>query len=80
MWERAVGVGNDACRQPEVARRAGVIRDLPRGASVRRVLRTAGQPHARLDHTFTYCATDRDGGTTRVRVHFTEAGRVARVR
>ena len=80
MWERAVGVGNDACRQPEVARRARVIRGLPQGASARRVLRTAGQPHVRLDDTFTYCATNAAGETTRVRIEFTERGRVARVR
>ena len=80
MWERAVGVDNDACRQPEVAKRAKVIRGLDRGASVRRVLVTAGQPHARLDDTFIYCSRTADGGTTRVRVDFTQRGRLARVR
>ncbi|HET6654182.1 MAG TPA: hypothetical protein VFH10_16210 [Nocardioides sp.] len=80
MWERAVGVDNDACRQPEVAKRAKVFRGLEPGMSVRRVLRTAGQPHARLDDTFTYCARADGGSTTRVRVDFTEGGRLVRVR
>ncbi len=80
MWERAVGVSNDACRDPAAAKPARLIRDLPRGASVRRVLRTAGQPHTRLGDTFTYCARDRAGQTTRVRVDFTDAGGVSRVR
>jgi hypothetical protein len=80
MWERAVGVGNDACRQPDVAKPAKVIRGIAPGASVRRVLGTAGQPHARLDDTFTYCATTAAGRATRVRVDFTGRGRVSRVR
>ena len=80
MWERAVGVSNDACRQPEVAKRAGIVRGLPTGASVRRVLRTAGQPHARLGDTFTYCARTASGGSTRVKVDFTDDGRVAGTR
>ena len=80
MWERAVGVSNDACREPEVAKRARVVRDLPVGSSVRRVLLTAGQPHARLDDTFTYCATTRSGATTKVRLTFDDRNRLARIR
>jgi hypothetical protein len=79
MWERAVGVGNDACRDPEVAKRARVIRNLPMGSPVRRVLLAAGQPHARLDDTFTYCATTRSGATTKVRLSFDDRGRLARI-
>ena len=80
MWERADGVRNDACREPEVAKRARVVRDLPVGSSVRRVLLTAGQPHARLDDTFTYCATTRSGATTKVRLTFDDRNRLARIR
>jgi hypothetical protein len=80
MWERAVGVSNDACRDPEVAKRARVIRTLPVGSRVRRVLLTAGQPHARLGDTFTYCATTRSGATTKVRLSFDDHGRLARIR
>jgi microsomal dipeptidase-like Zn-dependent dipeptidase len=80
MWERAVGVSNDACRDPAAAKRASVIRDLPKGASVNKVLRTAGQPHQRLDDTFSYCATKKSGATTKVKVFFDGRGRVTRTR
>ena len=80
MWERAVGVGNDACRDPRALGPASAIRGLDRGTSASRVLLTVGQPHARLDDTFTYCARSRTGRTVTLRVDFTERGRVARVR
>ena len=80
MWERAVGVSNDACRDPSVAQRASVIRGLDDGTSVRRVLRVAGQPHRRLDDTFTYCARAKAGATTKVKVFFDDRGRVTRTR
>jgi hypothetical protein len=79
MWERAVGVSNDACREPAVAKRASVIRGLAAGASAAKVLKVAGQPHRRLDDTFTYCATTRSGATTRVKVVFDGRGRVTRI-
>jgi hypothetical protein len=79
MWERAVGVSNDACRDPRALKPASVIRSLPKGASVTRVLRTAGQPHTRLDDTFSYCAEATSGRTVRVDVEFTGSGRLARV-
>jgi hypothetical protein len=81
MWERSVGVTNDACREPAVAKRAKTIRAVPEGASVATVLRTAGQPHRRLGTTFTYCATTRTGLPTRVEVRFDDDdNRVARIR
>ena len=80
MWERAVGVSNDACRDPRALKSASVIRDLPKGASAAKVLRTAGQPHSRLDDTFSYCARSASGRTTTVEVVFDGSGHVARVR
>jgi len=43
-------------------------------------VRTVGQPHARLDDTFTYCAKAPSGRTVEVAVELTDAGRLARVR
>jgi hypothetical protein len=80
MWERAVGVSNDACRDPRALKPASVIRDLPKGASAKKVLRVAGQPHERLDDTFSYCARSASGRTTEIKVVFDGADRVARVR
>ncbi len=80
MWERAVGVTNDGCRDRRALKPASTIRNLPRGASAKRVLMKAGQPHSRLDDTFTYCARTAAGTTTRVEVVFNDANRVARIR
>ncbi len=80
MWERAVGVSNDACRDPRALKPASVIRGLPRGAGAAQVLRTAGQPHSRLDDTFRYCARTASGTVTKVRVVFDSSGHLVRVR
>ena len=53
---------------------------LDEGTSVRKVLRVAGQPHRRLDETFTYCAKTRSGATAKVKVFFDGRGRVTRTR
>jgi len=57
-----------------------VIRGLRKGASARKVLRTAGQPHSRLDDTFGYCARGASGRTVHIDVVFDSSGRLARVR
>ncbi|HZJ07840.1 MAG TPA: hypothetical protein VFD59_20625 [Nocardioidaceae bacterium] len=79
MWERAVGVGNDGCRQRSARKPAGVLRNLRPGASVQQVLRAAGQPHARLGDAFTYCAKTGSGATTRLRAFFNGSGQLTRV-
>ena len=56
----------------------GAFRGLPDGASVKRVLRAIGQPHSRLDHTFTYCAERPSGKVTRIEVEFDHHNRVTR--
>ncbi|GAA1934943.1 hypothetical protein [Nocardioides marmoribigeumensis] len=78
-WERAVGVSNDACRQPSVRKPVRLFRSLRLGSSVTSVLLAAGQPHTRLDHTFGYCAKRSDGTTTRLRLTFSDAGRLQKV-
>ncbi len=80
MWERAVGVSNDACRDPRALKDASVIRGLRKGASARRVLRTAGQPHSRLGDTFGYCARRASGKTVHLDVVFDSSGHLTRVR
>jgi hypothetical protein len=76
MWERALGVTNDACREPELAKGAGFLRNLDEGLTVRQVLVRAGQPHARLGNTFTYCAKKPDSTSTKVLLRFTPGGRL----
>jgi microsomal dipeptidase-like Zn-dependent dipeptidase len=76
MWERAVGVTNDACRQPSKAAGVGLFRSLKRGLTVKQVLLRAGQPHQRLGRELTYCARKANGSLTRVTLRFTGAGRL----
>ena len=79
MWERALGIKNDGCREPSQAPTVALLRGLDQGTSVRDVLFRAGQPHERLDNTFSYCAKRSNGSTATVQVLFTATGRVARV-
>jgi len=79
MWERAVGVSNDGCRQASARKPARVLRNLRPGIGVEKVLRNAGQPHSRLGDTFTYCAKTGSGATTRLEALFDNEGRLIRV-
>ncbi|HET7532327.1 MAG TPA: hypothetical protein VFJ83_04195 [Nocardioidaceae bacterium] len=79
-WERALGVKANSCTGGSRVRPVKAFRDLPRGATTRRVLFSVGQPHARVGDTFTYCARKPSGARTKVKVEFDAAGRVARVR
>ena len=76
MWERALGVTNDACREPSLAKPVALFRGLDAGLSVRQVLMKAGQPHARLDDTFTYCAEKGGGDLTEVQLQFGRNGKL----
>ena len=76
MWERAMGVSNDACRQPAVAKKASLIRGLRSGLTVKQVLMRAGMPHERLGREFTYCARSGSGALVHVTKRFTAAGRL----
>jgi hypothetical protein len=79
MWERAVGVRNDACRDPRALRSQGVLTGIPVGSSVKDVLLRAGQPHTRLARTFTYCATNSAGSKVKRTVTFSAAGKVTTI-
>jgi hypothetical protein len=76
MWERTVGVSNDACRQPSVAKKASLIRGLRPGLTVKQVLLRAGMPHERLGREFTYCARSSSGALVHVTKRFTAGGRL----
>ncbi len=78
-WERAEGVKANSCTGGSRIRRVAAFRNLPRGASTRRVLFAVGQPDARIGDTFTYCARKASGARTKVHVEFTKAGHLLRV-
>jgi hypothetical protein len=69
-WERAEGVANDACRDPEVAKLDTIVRAIAKGSSVEKVLRTAGQPHSRLGDEFVYCTKTSSGADKTLTVRF----------
>jgi microsomal dipeptidase-like Zn-dependent dipeptidase len=78
-WERALGVEASSCTGGSALRPVKAFRDLPRGATTRRVLFSVGQPDARVGQEFTYCARRPDGARTKVTVEFDRAGRLLRV-
>jgi microsomal dipeptidase-like Zn-dependent dipeptidase len=79
-WERALGIKANSCIGGSKVLPVRAFRDLPRGATTRRVLFAVGQPDARIGETFTYCARNASGSRTKVDVEFTKAGRLVAVR
>jgi hypothetical protein len=73
MWERADGIANDACRDPDAAKLDTEVLGLANGSTVEQVLRTAGQPHSRLGTTFVYCTKTAGGAQKNVTVTFADA-------
>jgi hypothetical protein len=81
MWERALGVAPDACRNAELRVDVAEFRaTVTAGMTTREVLDAIGQPHERLDRTFTTCATAPGQPRARMAVDFTADGRVSGVR
>ena len=76
MWERAEGITNDACRDPEAAKLDSKVLGLARGSTVKQVLRAAGQPHSRLGDEFVYCTKTAGGAEKTVTVTFDAAAKV----
>ncbi|MGZ5421729.1 MAG: hypothetical protein ACXWXF_06235 [Aeromicrobium sp.] len=79
MWERAEGVANDGCRDARALKRDSVIKGIAKGSTVRMVLAKTGQPHSRLNTTFTYCASSSEGRNVSLDVSFDKAGKVTGV-
>lgn len=76
MWERAYGIGSDACPSPRTRLSAAAFRQrISAGDDWWSVLRAVGQPHRRMDRQFSYCSAQ-----GRLTVDFDRAGRVVSVR
>lgn len=72
-WERAYGAKADACTNPGNRHSARFFRNQVRiGTGWWKVITTAGQPHRRLDRTFSYCTSDGP-----LAVNFTRSGKVS---
>ncbi len=78
MWERANGITNDACRQPELRRQASEFAAITAGTTSDEVLAGFGQPHLRRGSTYRYCALDGDQDATMV-ITFDGASEVEQV-
>jgi hypothetical protein len=76
MWERAIGISNDGCRQASVRKSTSTIVGIPNGTSVADVLKRAGIPHRRLGADFVYCTKTPSGAMKSARVTFNSAGKV----
>jgi microsomal dipeptidase-like Zn-dependent dipeptidase len=61
MWERALGVAPDACRDDVTDLRLDAVRRVGRGMPAEQVLLLLGQPTARGHERWTYCL---EGGRT----------------
>jgi hypothetical protein len=79
MWERAVGVSNDACRQPSVRKPDSTVLGIAKGTSAADVLKRAGIPHWRLGSLYQYCTKTSSGSLQKVRVNFDSSGKVTSV-
>lgn len=80
MWERAVGVQPDSCRNPDLRRTVAAVRRLVRpGMTTEQVMRAVGQPYRRLGASYGVCARTADRPRVMVTIDFDAAGRVSRV-
>ena len=70
MWERAIGIAPDSCRDDVDDLKKSQMRRLDAGMSPEQVLRTVGQPSSRVGRSYTYCVA---GGRT-AEVQFTRNG------
>ena len=80
MWERAVGIQADSCRNPGLRKTvAAVDRLIKPGLTTVQVLRRLGQPFRRLGQTYGVCAQTANDPRVMVSIVFDKAGKVVRV-
>jgi hypothetical protein len=80
MWERAVGIQADSCRNPGLRKTvAAVDRLINPGLTTVQVMRRVGQPFRRLGQTFGVCAKTANDPRVMVSIVFDRAGKVVRL-
>ena len=80
MWERAVGIKADSCRNPGLRKTVPrVDRLIEPGLTTVQVLRRLGQPFSRLGQTYGVCAKTANDPRVMVSIVFDRAGKVVRV-
>ncbi|NUR25471.1 MAG: hypothetical protein HOV83_06420, partial [Catenulispora sp.] len=77
MWERAVGIAPDSCRNPDLRRPVATVTSLlRRGMSTTQVMRVVGQPWQRLGRTYRFCARTAADPRVEMTVEFDGSGRL----
>ncbi len=80
MWERAVGIQADSCRNPGLRQPVATIHRLVRpGMTPVQVMRKVGQPFSRLGTTYGICGTRGSDHNVKVTIRFGGNGRVSEV-
>jgi len=80
MWERAVGIAPDSCRNPELRKTVSKVNLLVMpGLTTGQVLNRVGQPYRRIGSAYGICAKNADGSKAWVRIVFDKSGTVVRV-
>lgn len=81
MWERAVGIAPDSCRNPGLRKSvAAVNRLVDPGMTTVEVMRKVGQPFRRLGDSYGICARTEGDPRVMVTIELDRAGKVVRVR
>jgi hypothetical protein len=81
MWERTMGIEPDSCRNPGLRRSVSAVERLIRkGMTTHAVMRAVGQPYTRLGTTYGFCAKAPGTPKVMMKVTFSPAGRVLRLR
>ncbi len=80
MWERAVGIAPDSCRNPGLRKSVAQVKALVRtGMTTQQVMTRVGQPFERLGTSYGVCATAPGKPRVMVHVQFSPRGRVTSV-
>ncbi|WP_183095405.1 hypothetical protein [Nocardioides stalactiti] len=80
MWERALGIAADSCRNPGLRKNVSTVQQLVQpGLTTTQVMRRVGQPYRRIGQTFGVCAKTAANPRVMVTIVFDKTGRVLRV-
>ncbi len=80
MWERALGIAPDSCRNPGLRKTVSRVKDLVEpGLTTTQVMRRVGQPFRRLGNTFGVCAKTASDPRVMVKIEFDKTGKVVRI-
>jgi microsomal dipeptidase-like Zn-dependent dipeptidase len=81
MWERAVGVAPDSCRNADLRKRVAKVKSLIHpGMTTKAVMTRVGQPYQRLGTTYRFCARTASKPKVMMTATFSKSGKVTGLR